>query len=141
MVSTEIKNYLRGLYGQPPGEVNQELLTQVLKGEEPITGRPADQLKPQLGEAKKEIADYIEQEEDVLSYIIFPNVAIDFFKRRRGELPPLELNNSCEMPAPAAKQSGNNESNKKSTVSLEGLQQVDDSLIWSDSDNAVYPAG
>ncbi|MDY6827729.1 MAG: oxaloacetate decarboxylase subunit alpha, partial [Bacillota bacterium] len=82
MVSTEIKNYLRGLYGRPPGEINPDVLEKVLKDEQPISGRPADQLKPQLEEAKKEIAEYIEQEEDVLSYVIFPNVAIDFFKRR-----------------------------------------------------------
>jgi len=86
MVSTEIKNYLRGLYGKPPGEINPDLLKKVLKGEQPISGRPADLLKPQLKEARKEIADYIEQEEDVLSYIIFPNVALDFFKRRKNML-------------------------------------------------------
>jgi pyruvate/oxaloacetate carboxyltransferase len=80
MVSTEIKNYLRGLYGKPPGEINPDLLKKILKDEQPITGRPADLLKPQLEEARKEIAEYIEQDEDLLSYIIFPNVAIDFLK-------------------------------------------------------------
>ncbi len=95
MVSKEVKNYLRGQYGKPPGEINPELMKQVLKDEEPITGRPADLLKPQLAEARKEIEEYIEQEEDVLSYIIFPNVAVDFFKRRKGLLPPLEVVNIC----------------------------------------------
>ena len=56
VVSTEIKNYLRGLYGRPPGPVNPEVLRRVLKEEEPVTVRPADLLKPQLEEARREIA-------------------------------------------------------------------------------------
>ncbi len=139
MVSTEIKNYLRGLYGQPPGEVSQELLEKVLKGEKPNTGRPADQLKPQLEEAKNEIAEYIEQEEDVLSYIIFPNVAIDFFKRRKGLLPPLEVKNSCAIPEPAGRKEAS--AVKEADAQLDALHHVDDTLIWSDEENAVYPAG
>jgi pyruvate/oxaloacetate carboxyltransferase len=139
MISTEIKNYLRGLYGKPPGEVNPDLLKKVLKGEKPISGRPADLLKPQLEEAKKEIADYIEQEEDVLSYIIFPNVAIDFFKRRKGLLPPLELNSSCR-----GGKAINTVDPKKSgpdNLRFDAIFQVDETLIWTDDDNAVYPAG
>jgi len=139
MISTEIKNYLRGLYGKPPGEVNPDLLKKVLKGEKPISGRPADLLKPQLEEAKKEIADYIEQEEDVLSYIIFPNVAVDFFKRRKGLLPPLELNSSCR-----GGQAINTVDPKKSgpdNLRFDAIFQVDETLIWTDDDNAVYPAG
>lgn len=139
MISTEIKNYLRGLYGKPPGEVNPDLLKKVLKGEKPINGRPADLLKPQLEEAKKEIVDYIEQEEDVLSYIIFPNVAVDFFKRRKGLLPPLELNSSCR-----GGKAINTVDPKKSgpdNLRFDAIFQVDETLIWTDDDNAVYPAG
>jgi len=139
MVSTEIKNYLRGLYGQPPGDINPELLEKVLKGEKPSTGRPADQLKPQLEEAKKEIAEYMEQEEDVLSYIIFPNVAIDFFKRRKGLLPPLDLSSTC-----ANGKALNNDPGKRKgepDSKLDALHQVDENLVWSDDDNEVYPAG
>ncbi len=142
MVSTEIKNYLRGLYGKPPGEVNPDLLKKVLKDEKPFTGRPADQLKPQLEEAKKEIAEFIEQEEDVLSYVIFPNVAVDFFKRRKGLLPPLELSSSCEdgraVNRVTEKKSGNQKSGN-GNAALELLYIVDEDLIWSDDDNVVYP--
>ena len=90
VVSTEIKNYLRGLYGRPPGPVNPEVLRRVLKEEEPVTVRPADLLKPQLEEARREIAPLMQQEEDLLTYILFPNVAVDFFKRRQGLLPAKE---------------------------------------------------
>ncbi len=137
MVSTEIKNYLRGLYGRPPGEVSADLIKKVLKDEQPITGRPADQLAPQLEEARKEIAEYLEQEEDLLSYIIFPNVAIDFFKRRKGELPPLELNSSCDggkvintvKPKAAA-----------ANFKAEDLYRVDEKLLSGDDQFTAYPA-
>jgi len=137
MVSTEIKNYLRGLYGRPPGEVNSDLLQKVLKGEKTIAGRPADQLKPQLEAARKEIADYLEQEEDLLSYIIFPNVAVDFFKRRRGELPPLELNSSCE-----AGRVVNTVQPKRTTDSdfqTDLFYLVDQSLVYEEDDLLAYP--
>ena len=139
MVSTEIKNYLRGLYGKPPGEVNPDLLKQVLKEEKPITGRPADGLKPQLEEARKEIAEYIEQEEDLLSYIIFPNVAIDFFKRRKGLLPPLKLKSTCDKGIAVNTLEGKNNGEKKFEV--ESLNMIDEDLAWYDEDNTVYPAG
>ena len=139
MVSTEIKNYLRGLYGKPPGEINQDILKQVLKDEEPISGRPADLLEPQLEEARKEIAEYIEQEEDVLSYIIFPNVAIDFFKRRKGILPPLELKNSCNG-GKAINEAKEQHGGEAIDPGLSDLQGIDESLIGSDESNIIYPA-
>ncbi|MFO7952872.1 MAG: oxaloacetate decarboxylase subunit alpha [Bacillota bacterium] len=140
MVLTEVKNYLRGLYGKPPGEINPELLEKVLKDEKPITGRPADLLEPQLEKARKEIAEYIEQEEDLLSYIIFPNVAIDFFKRRKGELPPLELNSSC-VNGKAVNQvkEKNNNGKAQSDLKLDAIFSIDENLIWNDAANIVYP--
>ncbi len=137
MVLTEVKNYMRGLYGKPPGETSKELQKLVLKDDKPITGRPADLLEPQLEKARAEIADYIEQEEDVLSYIIFPNVALDFFKRRRGELPPLELSDSCGN----FKNSGQaaEAKNKNGKLALENIFQVDENYFWDDGFNLVYP--
>jgi len=139
MVSTEIKNYLRGLYGRPPGEINQDLLKKVLKDEQPISGRPADLLKPQMEEARAEISEYIEQDEDVLSYAIFPNVALDFFKRRQGLLPPLELPSTCN----SLKRSVNSSAKEaeQNSPKLELLHFIDETLLWDDEDNPVYPAG
>ena len=140
MVLTEVKNYLRGLYGKPPGEINPELLKNVLKDEEPITGRPADLLEPQLDQAREEIAEYIEQEEDLLSYIIFPNVAIDFFKRRKGELPPLELNSSCVNGKAVNEVKEKNKANENhSNFRLEALFSIDENLVFNDGAVAVYP--
>ncbi len=137
MVLTEVKNYMRGLYGKPPGETSSELQKIVLKDESPITGRPADLLEPQLDKARTEIADYIEQEEDVLSYIIFPNVALDFFKRRKGELPPLNLKDTCSNYA--NKDEVSKDDNKTNNINFDNIYQVDESLFWSDDLNFVYP--
>ena len=57
----------------------------IIGGEEIITCRPADLLKPELEDLRKECAEWIEQEEDVLSYAQFPKVALDFFKKRRDK--------------------------------------------------------
>ncbi len=138
LVSTEIKNYLRGQYGQAPGEINPDLLKKVLKDEKPITGRPADLLKPQLEEAEKAIAEYIEQDEDILSYVIFPNVAIDFFKRRKGLLPPLELSSSCV--AGKAVNTTGKKVGEEVSFNLEAIFAVDQDMLWSDDFNIVYPA-
>ena len=50
-----------------------------------ITCRPADLLEPEYQKYKSEIGEYIEQEEDVLSYALFPKVALDFFKKRQAK--------------------------------------------------------
>ena len=52
---------------------------------EPITCRPADLIKPQLAELEKEMKQYKQQDEDVLSYALFPQVAMEFFKYREAQ--------------------------------------------------------
>jgi oxaloacetate decarboxylase alpha subunit len=82
VVSKEIKNYMKGEYGTPPGPIDEELKKRILKGEKTIEGRYADQLKPALDDYRKEIKEYIRKEEDVLTYALFPSVAMKFFKNR-----------------------------------------------------------
>ncbi len=85
----EIKDYVRGFYGRPPGPIDPEVQKLIIGDEKPITSRPADELAPQLETARKELLaidqHYYQQEEDVLSYILFPEVALDFFKYRAGK--------------------------------------------------------
>ena len=81
-VSKEVKAYLRGEYGQAPGKVNPELIARVLGDEKPITGRFADTLKPEFDKAKEALAGIVESDEDVLSYLLFPQVAEKYFKAR-----------------------------------------------------------
>ncbi len=82
-VSKEVKAYLRGEYGQAPGEINAELQKKVLGDEKPITGRFADTLEPGFESAKAELKDLAQNDEDVLSYILFPQIAEKFFVDRQ----------------------------------------------------------
>ncbi len=84
MVSAETKDVLRGKYGKLPAEPNPEIVKKVLGDEKPITCRPADLIKPELAGYRDEIKEYIEQEEDVLSYALFPQVALNYFKYRQA---------------------------------------------------------
>lgn len=81
-VSKEVKAYFKGEYGKAPGELNQELVKQVLGDEEPIKGRFADTLEPAFEKTKKELGSIAQSDEDVLSYIAFPQIAEKFFKER-----------------------------------------------------------
>lgn len=81
-VSKEVKSYLKGEYGQAPGEVNKDLVVKVLGAEQPITTRFADTLSPVFEDAKREIGNLARNDEDVLSYIAFPQIAEKFFKNR-----------------------------------------------------------
>ena len=92
VVTTETRNYLKGLYGTPPGTVDNTIRKRALGDEGVIDGRPADLLEPELPKAAREIADKTQNPDDILSYALFPNVAADFFaERTRGELKPEPL--------------------------------------------------
>ncbi|HOG45788.1 MAG TPA: oxaloacetate decarboxylase subunit alpha [Anaerolineae bacterium] len=82
VVSQEVKNYVRGLYGRPPGEISPELKKLVLGEERPIQARPADLLEPGYEKARDEIGDLAQSEEDIIAYALFPQVAHEFFERR-----------------------------------------------------------
>jgi len=81
-VSKEVKSYVRGEYGKAPGEVSGELVNKILGGEKPITTRFADTLAPEFEKIKREIKNLAKTDEDVLSYILFPQIAEKFFKER-----------------------------------------------------------
>lgn len=85
IIPREIENYVKGYYGRPAGPISEELKRKALKGEEPITCRPADLLDPELPKAKRELdPELVEKEEDYISYAIFPDVALKFFHWRRN---------------------------------------------------------
>ncbi len=85
MVTKEFKGLLRGEYGKTPVPVDPEFRKKIIGDEEPIDCRPADLLKPELETLKKECAEWIEQDEDVLSYAQFGQVATKFFENRRNK--------------------------------------------------------
>ncbi|MEI6578471.1 MAG: pyruvate carboxylase subunit B [Eubacteriales bacterium] len=81
-ISKEIKSYIKGEYGKAPGEINPDLQKQILGDEQPITVRYADLLKPGLPAAREYLGDRAQSDEDVLSYIAFPEQAEAYFKVR-----------------------------------------------------------
>ena len=85
MNTKESKALLHGEYGQTVKPFNPEVQKKACGDETPITCRPADLLKPELREMEKEVARYKQQDEDVLSYALFPQVAVDFFKYREAQ--------------------------------------------------------
>ncbi len=85
MITKESKALLHGEYGQTVKPFNSEVQKKACGDETPITCRPADLLKPELKEMEKEVARYKQQDEDVLSYALFPQVAVDFFKYREAQ--------------------------------------------------------
>ncbi|MGL9912490.1 oxaloacetate decarboxylase subunit alpha [Enterococcus sp. DIV0213h] len=82
LVPSEIKDYVKGLYGQSPAPLSEEIKETIIGDAEVITVRPADLLAPQLPAFREEIAEYAKSEEDVLMYALFPQQAQDFLGRR-----------------------------------------------------------
>lgn len=85
VVAMETRNYVMGLYGEPPGTISEEIKEKVLGKKQPINCRPADLLKPGLEGARKDAGSLARNEEDVLSYALFPEIAKDFFLWRDGQ--------------------------------------------------------
>ena len=86
MVTKESKKLLSGEFGQTVKPFNPEVQKKCLGDDaKVITCRPADLIKPQLADIEKEMAQYKQQDEDVLSYALFPQVATEFFKYREAQ--------------------------------------------------------
>ena len=81
----ESQGLMKGEYGQLPAPVNEEVRRKVIGDEKVITCRPADLIGPELEKYRKECAKWYTQEEDVLSYALFPQVAPKFFEYRQAE--------------------------------------------------------
>lgn len=85
MVTKEAKAILAGEYGATVRPFNEEVQKKVIGNTKPITCRPADLLKPELPAIEEEMKQWKEQDEDVLSYALFPQVALEFFKYRKAQ--------------------------------------------------------
>ena len=92
MIPKEIKEYVKGMYGRSPVPMAKEIIEKIIGDQEVITCRPADLLTPQLAIEREKIKEYIEEEEDVLSYVLFPNVAEDYFKFRQAQKYKIDSN-------------------------------------------------
>jgi len=93
LVSKEFKGLVRGDYGSTPVPISAEFRKKIIGNEEPITCRPADKLKPELDTLREAVKPYYEQEEDVLSYALFEQVANKFFEYRKAKKYGLDAEN------------------------------------------------
>ena len=84
-VSKEIKAYCRGEYGRTPAPIDPAIQKQILGDEQPIAGRYADSLKPVVEDTRAKLGDLAKCDEDVLSYIAFPNLAEKFLEARKAK--------------------------------------------------------
>jgi oxaloacetate decarboxylase alpha subunit len=90
IISKEVKDYCLGLYGHAPAPLNPDLVKKAIGNETPITGRPADLLLPGYEKAKQELGELGHSDEDVISYALFPQQALEFFQlRNEGKVPPI----------------------------------------------------
>jgi pyruvate/oxaloacetate carboxyltransferase len=94
MITNETRELLRGGYGETPGPVDSELQRKALKCERSIRCRPADLIPHQWDHFREELKGITESEEDILTFALFPHIALDFLKRRSQRLtPPIEISN------------------------------------------------
>jgi len=84
IVPQEVKSYVKGMYGVSPAPISEDFVKKILGDEQPITHRPADDLKPMLPTITKSISqpELLQEEEDIISYCLFPEVAMEYFKWR-----------------------------------------------------------
>lgn len=91
-ITNEVKLYLQGRYGKPPGKVNEALRQHAIGNEDVIDCRPADLLKPEMEKLRDEIDSLAESDEDVLIYAMFPEIGKEFLQQRKdGTLEPEPL--------------------------------------------------
>jgi pyruvate/oxaloacetate carboxyltransferase len=93
-VSNQLKDLVLGLYGKTPMPIDAELTKKILKnykrGQEPLKGRPADYLEPEIEAAKKSLGGLARNDEDVLAYILYPTTMIKFLQTKYGIESPAE---------------------------------------------------
>ena len=91
MATDQTKDILRGKYGQTVKPMSEEVIQKVIPGEERITCRPADLIENELDKLEAEMKEWKQQDEDVLSYALFPQVATDFFKYRQAQQEKVDM--------------------------------------------------
>jgi len=83
IIPKEIKDYVKGLYGKPPAPIDEKVKKRIIGDEKTITCRPADLLEPALDKIPQDVLPFIESEEDKITYALFPQTALEFFKKRK----------------------------------------------------------
>ena len=94
MVTKEFKGVVRGEYGRTPVEISPEFRKKIIGNEKPITKRPADSIPPELDKLREAVKPWAIQDEDVLSYALFEQVAVKFFESRKAKMYGLDSQNA-----------------------------------------------
>lgn len=85
MVPNEVKQLVKGMYGKTTVPIKEEIVKKIIGDEEVVTCRPADLIEPELEKTLREVAQYVEQDEDVLTRALFPGPSVEFFKYRNAK--------------------------------------------------------
>jgi len=85
IVPEEVKAYVKGYYGRPPAPIDEVIKKKIIGKEKEINCRPADLLEPRMEKAREELGNLAQKEEDYITYALFPQIALKFFK---GEIVP-----------------------------------------------------
>ena len=85
MVPNEVKQLVKGMYGKTTVPIKEEIVKKIIGDEEVITCRPADLIEPELEKTLREVAQYVEQDEDVLTRALFPGPSVEYFKYRNAK--------------------------------------------------------
>ncbi|MCL2517828.1 MAG: oxaloacetate decarboxylase subunit alpha, partial [Oscillospiraceae bacterium] len=96
-VTKEFRGLVRGEYGITPSPIKPEFIKKIIGDENPITYRPADDLKPELDTLREKVKPYSIQDEDVLSYALFDQVATKFFEWRADQINNIDGENSDKV--------------------------------------------
>ena len=96
MISSQVKDYVFGLYGRPPAKIDPKVMKKALKGyprgEKPIDCRAADLLEPEMEKAREAVKGIARDEKDVLTYALYPTTGLRFLRWKYGlEEPPDEV--------------------------------------------------
>ena len=103
MFTKESKKLLMGEFGQTVKPFDKEVQKKAIGDAKPITCRPADLIEPQLEKIEAEMKQWKQQDEDVLTYALFPQVAKEFFESRPAKKPPVEKREILKAAAPEVK--------------------------------------
>jgi oxaloacetate decarboxylase alpha subunit len=82
VIPSEIKDYVKGLYGKAPVPISEEIKKMIIGNQKTINYRPANDLKPMLEEIKAKYSYIAKTEEDLLSCALFPQVAVAYLERK-----------------------------------------------------------
>ncbi|KAB2951676.1 acetyl-CoA carboxylase biotin carboxyl carrier protein [Heliorestis acidaminivorans] len=132
LVPGEVKGYVKGLYGKPAAPIDEEIQKKILKDDKPIEGRPADLLPPAMEKLRKELGPLAHSDEDVLSYGLFPQVALKFFDHRKnphhvaGPISPVQGNKEAKALSDKTTKTGTSAVENRQKVASIGTAQKEE---------------